>query len=92
MYNFSSLSSVVQKLDEVCKITSPEYDLVRAHQNRVKLLFMFFFQSMRVKLQPATSSNLPAYNPILPPSSITQIMLVANPRKVRVQYFIFTAL
>merc|ERR1719494_864487 len=42
-------------------------------------------KSMRVKLQPATSSNLPAYNPILPPSSITQIMLVANPRKEKIK-------
>lgn len=37
---------------------------------------------MRVKLQPPSGSELPAYNPILPPSAITQVMLIANPAKV----------
>jgi ADP-ribosylation factor-binding protein GGA len=37
---------------------------------------------MKVKLQPSSRSDLPAYNPILPPSAITQIMLIANPNKV----------
>eukprot|EP00111_Clytia_hemisphaerica_P009425 TCONS_00027659-protein len=36
---------------------------------------------MRVKLQPATSTQLNAYNPILPPPSISQVMLIANPSK-----------
>ena len=38
---------------------------------------------MKVKLQPPSGSELPAYNPILPPSAITQVMLIANPAKVR---------
>ena len=37
---------------------------------------------MKVKLQPPSGSELPAYNPILPPSAITQVMLIANPAKV----------
>ncbi|XP_047143562.1 ADP-ribosylation factor-binding protein GGA1 isoform X1 [Hydra vulgaris] len=40
---------------------------------------------MRVKLQPATSTELPAFNPILPPPTITQIMLIANPTKEEVR-------
>ena len=41
---------------------------------------------MKVKLQPASATDLPAYNPILPPAAITQVMLVANPHKVNVQW------
>uniref|UniRef100_A0A3Q1FDR3 Golgi-associated, gamma adaptin ear containing, ARF binding protein 1 n=1 Tax=Acanthochromis polyacanthus TaxID=80966 RepID=A0A3Q1FDR3_9TELE len=37
---------------------------------------------MKVKLQPPTSTDLPAFNPILPPAAITQILLLANPHKV----------
>ena len=37
---------------------------------------------MRVKLQPPSGSELPLHNPILPPSAITQVMLIANPAKV----------
>ena len=42
----------------------------------------FVLQTMRVKLQPPSGSELPGYNPILPPSAITQVMLIANPAKV----------
>ena len=38
---------------------------------------------MKVRLQPASRSDLPIYNPILPVSAITQVMLIANPNKVR---------
>lgn len=43
---------------------------------------------MKIKLQPASRSDLPVYNPILPPSVITQVMLIANPRKeqIRLKY------
>ena len=37
---------------------------------------------MKIKLQAPTSSELQGYNPILPPSAITQVMLLANPAKV----------
>ena len=41
---------------------------------------------MRVKLQPPSATDLPAFNPILPPSAITQVMLIANPQKVSHAY------
>uniref|UniRef100_A0A3Q1FEZ2 Golgi-associated, gamma adaptin ear containing, ARF binding protein 1 n=1 Tax=Acanthochromis polyacanthus TaxID=80966 RepID=A0A3Q1FEZ2_9TELE len=40
---------------------------------------------MKVKLQPPTSTDLPAFNPILPPAAITQILLLANPHKEKVR-------
>ncbi|XP_076366356.1 ADP-ribosylation factor-binding protein GGA1-like isoform X2 [Tachypleus tridentatus] len=36
---------------------------------------------MKVKLQPPSATDLPSYNPILPPAAITQVMLLANPNK-----------
>lgn len=44
------------------------------------------FQVMRVKLQPPTTMELGAYNPIFPPPSISQVMLLANPSKVSPVY------
>uniref|UniRef100_UPI0037E88AC8 ADP-ribosylation factor-binding protein GGA1-like isoform X1 n=1 Tax=Semicossyphus pulcher TaxID=241346 RepID=UPI0037E88AC8 len=43
---------------------------------------------MKVKLQPPSSTELPAFNPILPPAAVTQILLLANPHKenVRLRY------
>ncbi|XP_068192135.1 ADP-ribosylation factor-binding protein GGA3 isoform X2 [Antennarius striatus] len=45
-------------------------------------------KSMKVKLQPPSATELAPFNPILPPASITQIMLLANPtkEKVRLRY------
>ncbi|XP_062398228.1 ADP-ribosylation factor-binding protein GGA3-like [Sardina pilchardus] len=45
-------------------------------------------KSMVVKLQPATGKDLPPYNPLLPPASISQILLLANPQRtpVRLRY------
>ena len=37
---------------------------------------------MRVKLQPPTKVEMAAYNPVQPPASISQVMLLANPSKV----------
>lgn len=37
---------------------------------------------MAVKLQPASGPQLPAYNPLLPPASISQVLLLANPQEV----------
>uniref|UniRef100_A0A7N6FL18 Golgi associated, gamma adaptin ear containing, ARF binding protein 1 n=1 Tax=Anabas testudineus TaxID=64144 RepID=A0A7N6FL18_ANATE len=42
-------------------------------------------QSMAVKLQPPSGTELPAFNPILPPAAVTQILLLANPKKEKVQ-------
>uniref|UniRef100_A0A674D4H7 Golgi-associated, gamma adaptin ear containing, ARF binding protein 1 n=1 Tax=Salmo trutta TaxID=8032 RepID=A0A674D4H7_SALTR len=43
---------------------------------------------MKVKLQPPSGTDLPAFNPILPPAAITQVLLLANPHKemVRLRY------
>ncbi|XP_075946733.1 ADP-ribosylation factor-binding protein GGA1-like [Anarhichas minor] len=40
---------------------------------------------MKVKLQPPSSTELAAFNPILPPAAITQILLLANPHKEKVR-------
>uniref|UniRef100_A0A3B5MAT3 Golgi-associated, gamma adaptin ear containing, ARF binding protein 2 n=1 Tax=Xiphophorus couchianus TaxID=32473 RepID=A0A3B5MAT3_9TELE len=44
--------------------------------------------SMLVKLQPASQTRLPPYNPLLPPPAVSQVLLLANPesRKVRLRY------
>uniref|UniRef100_A0A8C5AA74 Golgi-associated, gamma adaptin ear containing, ARF binding protein 1 n=1 Tax=Gadus morhua TaxID=8049 RepID=A0A8C5AA74_GADMO len=43
---------------------------------------------MKVRLQPPSGTDLPAFNPVLPPAAITQILLLANPQqeKVRLRY------
>ncbi|XP_074540848.1 ADP-ribosylation factor-binding protein GGA1-like isoform X2 [Halichoeres trimaculatus] len=53
----------------------------------------FLFQAavqktMSVKLQPALGTNLPPYNPLLPPPALSQVLLLANPqrRKLRLRY------
>uniref|UniRef100_A0AAX7TD31 Golgi-associated, gamma adaptin ear containing, ARF binding protein 1 n=1 Tax=Astatotilapia calliptera TaxID=8154 RepID=A0AAX7TD31_ASTCA len=45
-------------------------------------------KTMAVKLQPPSGTELPAFNPILPPAAVTQILLLANPNKekVKLQY------
>lgn len=42
-------------------------------------------QIMKVRLQPPSGTELPAFNPIVHPSAITQVLLLANPQKVRAQ-------
>uniref|UniRef100_A0A6Q2ZN40 Golgi associated, gamma adaptin ear containing, ARF binding protein 3b n=1 Tax=Esox lucius TaxID=8010 RepID=A0A6Q2ZN40_ESOLU len=42
-------------------------------------------KSMKVKLQPPSGTELAPFNPILPPASITQVMLLANPHKEKVR-------
>uniref|UniRef100_A0A8C9T6F4 Golgi associated, gamma adaptin ear containing, ARF binding protein 3a n=1 Tax=Scleropages formosus TaxID=113540 RepID=A0A8C9T6F4_SCLFO len=51
-------------------------------------------KSMKVKLQPPSGTELAPFNPVLPPSSITQVMLLANPlkEKVRLRYKIMFSL
>ncbi|KAM9363511.1 ADP-ribosylation factor-binding protein GGA2-like [Symphorus nematophorus] len=45
-------------------------------------------KTMLVKLQPASGTHLPPYNPLLPPPAISQVVLLVNPqkRKVRLRY------
>ncbi|KAJ1095919.1 hypothetical protein NDU88_001069 [Pleurodeles waltl] len=40
---------------------------------------------MRIKLQPSSSSELPPFNPLLPPEVISQVLLICNPQKERVR-------
>uniref|UniRef100_A0A8D2LIG4 Golgi associated, gamma adaptin ear containing, ARF binding protein 3 n=1 Tax=Varanus komodoensis TaxID=61221 RepID=A0A8D2LIG4_VARKO len=51
-------------------------------------------KSMKVKLQPPSGTELAPFNPIQPPAAITQVMLLANPRKekVRLRYRLTFAL
>ncbi|XP_037546305.1 ADP-ribosylation factor-binding protein GGA3 [Nematolebias whitei] len=53
----------------------------------------FMFQvavpkSMSVKLQPASQTRLPPYNPLLPPPAVSQVLLLTNPQssKIRLRY------
>ena len=38
----------------------------------------------KVKLQPASAKEMPAHSPFVPPSAITQVMLIANPKAMDV--------
>ncbi|XP_020643331.3 ADP-ribosylation factor-binding protein GGA1 isoform X1 [Pogona vitticeps] len=40
---------------------------------------------MKVKLQPPSGTELPAFNPVVPPTAITQVLLLANPQKEKVR-------
>ncbi|XP_077379833.1 ADP-ribosylation factor-binding protein GGA3a [Festucalex cinctus] len=42
-------------------------------------------KTMKVKLQPPSATQLAPFNPILPPAAITQVVLLANPRKEKVR-------
>lgn len=53
-----------------------------AKNNCVVVVVFSNRQSMAVKLQPPSGTELPAFNPILPPAAVTQILLLANPNKV----------
>ncbi|CAI9571492.1 unnamed protein product [Staurois parvus] len=45
-------------------------------------------KTMKVKLQTPSGTEMAAFNPVLPPASVTQVMLLANPlkEKVRLRY------
>ncbi|XP_049627532.1 ADP-ribosylation factor-binding protein GGA1 [Suncus etruscus] len=42
-------------------------------------------KTMKVKLQPPSGTELPAFNPIVHPSAITQVLLLSNPQKEKVR-------
>lgn len=46
---------------------------------------LLILQMMKVRLQQPSGTELAPFNPILPPASITQVMLLANPLKVGAQ-------
>lgn len=86
IFHFAKTSSELTRSDLLIVVVSSMSSLPSAVTN-------FVFQAavpktMRVKLQPPSGSELPAHNPILPPSAITQVMLIANPakEKVRLKY------
>ncbi|NXE22616.1 GGA2 protein, partial [Ardeotis kori] len=43
---------------------------------------------MKIKLQPASGSELPAFSPLLPPAVVSQVLLLANPQQnpIRLRY------
>ncbi|NXY90316.1 GGA2 protein, partial [Alcedo cyanopectus] len=45
-------------------------------------------KSMKIKLQPASGSELPAFSPLLPPTVLSQVLLLTNPHKdpIRLRY------
>ncbi|NXF81955.1 GGA2 protein, partial [Sclerurus mexicanus] len=50
-------------------------------------------KTMKIKLQPASGSELPAFSPLLPPAVMSQVLLLANPHKdpIRLRYkLVFT--
>lgn len=60
--------------------------VVTTMSKNVKPLSNYLFQAVvpkkcKCRLQPPSGTELPAHNPFLPPSAITQIMLIANPLK-----------
>lgn len=86
IFHFAKTSAELSRSDMLIVVVSSMSSLPSAVSN-------FVFQAavpktMKVKLQPPSGSELPAYNPILPPSAITQVMLIANPakEKVRLKY------
>ncbi|NXY26776.1 GGA2 protein, partial [Atrichornis clamosus] len=50
-------------------------------------------KTMKIKLQPASGSELPAFSPLLSPTVVSQVLLLANPHKdpIRLRYkLVFT--
>ncbi|NWS27422.1 GGA2 protein, partial [Polioptila caerulea] len=45
-------------------------------------------KTMQIKLQPASGSELPAFNPLVLPAVVSQVLLLANPHKdpIRLRY------
>lgn len=41
-------------------------------------------KNCKLKLQKPSGTELPAHNPFLPPSAVTQVMLIANPEKTKI--------
>lgn len=49
---------------------------------QVIVSLLLLLQTMSVKLQPASGTHLPPYNPLLPPPATSQVLLLANPQNV----------
>nr|XP_012139106.1 PREDICTED: ADP-ribosylation factor-binding protein GGA3 isoform X1 [Megachile rotundata] len=60
--------------------------VITTMSKNLKPLSNYLFQAVvpkrcKCRLQPPSGTELPGHNPFLPPSAITQIMLIANPNK-----------
>ncbi|XP_016913453.1 ADP-ribosylation factor-binding protein GGA3 isoform X2 [Apis cerana] len=60
--------------------------VITTMSKNLKPLTNYLFQAVvpkrcKCRLQPPSGTELPGHNPFLPPSAITQIMLIANPTK-----------
>ncbi|CAK9822893.1 ADP-ribosylation factor-binding protein GGA3 [Anthophora retusa] len=60
--------------------------VITTMSKNLKPLSNYLFQAVvpkrcKCRLQPPSGTELPSHNPFLPPSAITQIMLIANPTK-----------
>ncbi|XP_003395795.1 ADP-ribosylation factor-binding protein GGA3 isoform X1 [Bombus terrestris] len=60
--------------------------VITTMSKNLKPLTNYLFQAVvpkkcKCRLQPPSGTGLPGHNPFLPPSAITQIMLIANPTK-----------
>lgn len=60
--------------------------VITTMSKNLKPLSNYLFQAVvpkkcKCRLQPPSGTELPGHNPFLPPSAITQIMLIANPSK-----------
>ncbi|XP_010150663.1 PREDICTED: ADP-ribosylation factor-binding protein GGA2, partial [Eurypyga helias] len=42
-------------------------------------------KTMKIKLQPASGAELPAFSPLLPPAVVSQVLLLANPHRGRIR-------
>ncbi|NWW77938.1 GGA2 protein, partial [Climacteris rufus] len=42
-------------------------------------------KTMKIKLQPASGSELAAFSPLLPPAVVSQVLLLSNPRQDPIQ-------
>lgn len=83
IFHFAKTSAELDRKDLLVVVISTMSSLSYEVKN-------FVFQAavpktMKVKLQPPSGSELPAYNPILPPSAITQVMLIANPAREKIR-------
>lgn len=58
---------------------------------RLFLTLITVTQTMLVKLQPASGTHLPPYNPVLPPPAVSQVLLLANPQRVSYMHVTVTA-
>ena len=70
---------------EYFRESQPSYSWTALSWPSLTVSSCLLYQMMKVKLQPPSATDLPAHNPILPPAAITQVMLIANPHKVRTQ-------